>query len=240
MNLKTALILCCVVALGGCASSTQYISPKPSNTQKLVFLQPTRTILGSQETKGGVLTEIYFEPTAGNKLFNGTAVFWICVKNKDTAPFTFGPSSVSVVDASGKPVQMMSLSDLSSRLQANKSRQEWGYILVNSMMSALAAAPYMTNQQVGTYNGYSNNGQYVQGTYVGTSTNKTVQYMAQQEGSAQNASISQQMDAALAQALSRIQQLTLSESTVASGMLVKGIVAVPLSSALPNRYKFIV
>ena len=72
-----------------------------------------------------------------------------------------------------------------------------GFILASSFLSAVSVAPYLTNQQVGTYSGYSSTGQYVQGTYVGTTTNKTVEYMAQQENTARIDSFTDQMNAAL-------------------------------------------
>jgi len=240
MKFKALLLPVCVMLLSGCATPIQYFSSKPTAGQKLVAVPPQKTTFGSQEIRGGIHSEVLFEPTAGNTLFNGTAVFWIYTKNVDTDAFRFGPSDVSVVDKNGKPVKTMSPQDLLSKLKSNKSKQEWGYILASSMLSALSAAPYLTNQQTGTYSGYTANGQYVQGTYVGTTTNKTVEYMAQQENSARIDSFSDQMNAALVQALTNVQRLTLTENTLERGMSIQGIIAVPLPNSLPNSYKFIV
>ena len=135
---------------------------------------------------------------------------------------------------------MMSPHELVTKLQSNKSKQEWGFILASSMLSALSAAPYLTNQQMGTYSGYTTNGQYVQGTYIGTTTNKTVEYMAQQENTARIDSFSDQMNAALNRALTNVQRLTLTDNTLERGMSIQGIIAVPLPNSLPNRYKFVV
>jgi hypothetical protein len=240
MNSKAVLSLLCVTLLSGCATPIQYFSSKPTAGQKLVAIPPQKTTFGSREIKGGIHSEVLFEPTAGNKLFNGTAVFWIYTKNLDTDAFRFGPGDISVVDENGKPVKMTSPRELVTKLQSNKSKQEWGFILASSILSALSAAPYLTNQQMGTYSGYTTNGQYVQGTYVGTTTNKTVEYMAQQENTVRIDSFSDQMNAALNRALTNVQRLSLTDNNLEGGMSVQGIIAVPLPNSLPNRYKFII
>ena len=240
MKPKAVISIICVTLLGGCATPVHYFSSKPTAGQKLVAIPPLKTEFGSQETRGGIMSQILFSPTAGNNLFNGMAVFVIYTKNVDTDAFRFGPSDISVVDKNGKPVKTMSPQELLSKLQSNKSKQEWGFILASSFLSAVSAAPYRTNQQTGTYSGYATNGQYVQGTYAGTTTNNTVQYMAQQENTARIDSFSDQMNAALGRAMANVQRLTLVDSKLERGMFINGIVAVPLPNSLPNRYKFIV
>lgn len=240
MKAKFLPLVAVVTLIGGCATPVQYFSSKPSSNQKLVAVPPQKTTFGSQEVRDGIHSEVLFEPTAGNTLFNGMAVFWIYTKNVDAPLFHFSVNDVRVVGTKGNPVEVLSLSQLVSKLQSNKSKQEWGYILVSSMLSGLAAAPYMTNQQVGTFSGYTSNGQYVQGSYVGTATNKTVEYLAQQENSARIGAYSGQMGSALAQAMTHVQRLTLSEYDLEKGMSAQGIVVVPLPRSLPNSYRFIV
>ena len=233
-------LLACIALLSGCATPIHYFNAAPVSGQKLVAVPPNKTTFGIQEIRGGVQSEVLFEPTAGNTLFNGTAIFWIYTKNLSAEPFQFGPNNVRVLDINGKSVKVYSLQELVAKLQTNKSKQEWGFILASSMLSALSAAPYLTTQQTGTYSGYTSNGQYVQGTYVGTQTNKTVEYLAQQENNTRIGSFSNQMNDALGRALNNVQRLTLRDVLLEKDMFVTGLVAVPLASSLPNRYRFIV
>ena len=240
MNSTAIISLLCVALLSGCVTPIHYFNAAPGSGQKLVAIPPKKTTFGSQEIRGGVQSEVLFEPTAGNSLFNGTAIFWIYTKNLDSEPFRFGPNNLRVLDINGKPVRFFSLQELVEKLQSNKSKREWGLILASSMLSALSAAPYLVTQQTGTYSGYTSNGQYVQGNYTGTQTNKTVAYMAQQENSTRIESFSAQLNEALGRALNNVQRFTLRDVLLEKNMFVTGIVAVPLASSLPNRYRFIV
>lgn len=240
MKLISVALFTCVGLLSGCATPVHYFSASPASGQKAVAVLPNKTTFGIQEIRGGVHSEVMFEPTAGNSLFNGTAVFWIYTKNLGAEPFQFGPDNISVQDINGKAVKVFWPQELVAKLQANKSKKEWGFILASSMLSALSAAPYLTNQQTGTYTGYTSNGQYVQGTYVGTETNRTVEYLAQQENNTRIESFSNQMNDALSRALTNVKQLTLRDVILEKDTFVMGLVAVPLASSLPNRYRFIV
>ena len=110
------------------------------------------------------------------------------------------------------------------------------------MLSAIAAAPYATTQQSGTYSGYTSQGQYVTGTYVGTQQNKTVEYLAQQQNNARIESFSDEMSAALSRALMNVRRLALNEMLLEKGQSMEGIITVPLPNlySLPNRYRFII
>jgi hypothetical protein len=240
MNSTAIISLLCVALLSGCATPIHYFNASPGSGQKLVAIPPAKTTFGIQEIRGGIQSEVLFEPTAGNTLFNGTAIFWIYTKNLDAEPFQFGPNNIRVLDINGKAVKVFSLQELVTKLQANKSKQEWGFILASSMLSALAAAPYLTTQQTGIYSGYTSTGQYVQGTYVGTQSNKTVEYLAQQENTNRVGTFSNQMNDALGRALDNVQRLTLRDVLLEKNMVVTGLVAVPLASSLPNRYRFLV
>ena len=240
--LRTFVFLSITFLFNGCASPIMYFNAAPRAGQILVAVPPAKTTFGVQEIKDGIQSEVLFEPSGGNKLFNGTAVFWVYAKNLNRTPFNFSSANIRVVDKDGKPVAILLFKDVVRQLQANKSRQEWSYLILSSMVSALAAAPYMTSQQSGTYNGYTSNGQYVYGNYAGTQQNSTVAYMAQQENLSRTGAFNTEMDEALNQALWNVERLSLKEVRLEKGQFTQGIVTVPLPSAysLPNRYRFIV
>lgn len=235
-------LLAVTMVFSGCATPLQYFNATPHAGQKSVAVLPARTIFGVQEIREGIHSEVLFEPTGGNKLFNGTAVFWIFVKNISHRPIHFSAADIRVVDKNGREVPLLPLGHLVQKIQANKSKQEWGYLIISSMASALAAAPYMTTQQTGTYNGYTSNGQHVTGTYVGTQQNPTVAYMAQRENDARISGFNTQMEEAYRRAMANVERLSLKAVAIDQGQKIEGIVTVQLPSgySLPNRYRFIV
>jgi len=241
MKAPRSILLLCSLLLAGCATPIQYFNAKPATGQ--LFVRPPRNsaIFGIQEVKSGIHNEVLFEPTAGNTLFNGMAVFWIYVKNIDRDPFRFGATSIRVEDKNGKPVEVLTLDAISSRLRANKSKQEWAFILASSFLSALEAAPYARTQQTGVFSGYSSDGRYVTGTTVSTTQNTTVEYLAQQRNNDRIDTFSGSMNDAYARASVNLQRLALNEVEVQKGDAIQGIIAVRLPSAysLPNRYRFI-
>ena len=199
-------VLAVTMLLNGCSTPILYFNAAPKSEQKLVSVPPSKTTFGVDEIKDGIQSEVLFTPTAGNSLFNGTAVFSIFTKNLEREPFLFSAANVHVIDKDGREVKVLTIQQLVNKLQANKTKQEWGLILASSMLSAIAAAPYATTQQSGTYSGYTSQGQYVTGTYVGTQQNKTVEYLAQQQNNARIESFSDEMSAALSRALMNVRR----------------------------------
>jgi len=226
--------------ISGCATPVQYFKPAPQAGQKLVQMTRNASIKGVQQLTTDAQVEVLFEPTAGNALFNGMAVFWIYAKNTGTEPFDFGAPFVSVEDKNGKPVELFTLDKVAAKLRANKSGQEFAYILASSFLSALEAAPYSQVHQTGVYSGYTSTGQYVSGVSSTTGPNTTVQYLSQQQNSARIESFSAEMNSAYGRALSSIQRLSLTRVVVPPGVSAEGIVAVPLPNAftLPNKFRF--
>ena len=243
MKIPPSILLAASLTLmSGCASSTQYFRAAPGAGQKLVAIPPAKKIFGVQEIRDGIQSEVLFEPTASNKLFNGTAVFWVFAKNLGREPFQFSAANIRIVDKEGKDVPMLTLDQLVQKLQGNKTRQEWGYLFISSMASVLEAAPFMITQQTGTYSGYTSDGQFVTGTYAGTQQNTTVAYIAQQQNEARLGAFDAQMEAAFKRARSSVARLSLRGMTLGPGQKTEGIVTVPLLSgiSLPNQYHFIV
>lgn len=240
MKTTITVLLLSALLLAGCATPVQYFSAKPSTGQLLVRPPSKPAIFGVQEVKSGIHNEVLFEPTAGNVLFNGMAVFWIYVKNIDHEPIKFGAASIRVEDKNGKPVEVLTLDEVSNRLRANKSKQEWAFIMASSFLSALEAAPYVRSQQTGVFSGYSSDGRYVSGTTVSTNQNTTVEYLAQQRNTDRIGSFSGAMNDAYGRALWNLQRLSLKETVLQKGEIIEGIVAVRLPSpySLPNRYRF--
>ena len=228
--------------LAGCASNMQYFNAKPATGQTFVRSAFNAAMFGIQEVKSGIHNEVLFEPTAGNVLFNGMAVFWVYVKNTDRDPFRFGTSSIRVEDKNGKPVELLTLNTIAGHLQANKSKQEWAYILASSILAGIESAPYAHTTQTGVYSGYTSNGQYVSGTVMTTSPNTTVEYLATQRNNDRIGSFSADMNNAYSRALVNLQRLALNEVELSRGDVTQGIVAVHLPSrySLPNRYRFVV
>jgi hypothetical protein len=241
MKLLHLLLLSFPLLFVGCATPIQYFNVKPAAGQKFVRPPTNQAVFGIQEIKSGIHNEVLFEPTAGNTLFNGMAVFWIYVKNVDRVPFRFGATSVRVEDKNGKPVEVLTLDAISNRLRANKSKQEWAFILASSFLSALEAAPYARTQQTGVFSGYSSDGSYVSGTTVSTTKNTTVEYLSQQRNTDRISTFSTSMNDAYGRAQANLQRLALNEVEVGTGEVLQGIVAVrlPPGFSLPNRYRFV-
>jgi hypothetical protein len=240
MKKLTTILSLSVLILSGCAAPRQYFTPRPQSNQKLVHSQGNTAIIGVQEIKPNIHTEVLFEPTAGNELFNGMSVFWIFVKNFSANPVKFTPTNISIENKKGEAVSLLTLQQVAKKLQANKSRKEWEYILASSLLAAVETAQYAYTQQTGTYSGYSSDGHYVSGTYQGYQPNTNIQYMAQQQNSQRIDSYSGAITDAYSRALYNLDRLSLHDVTLAPGQSVEGIVAVPLKSrwSLPERWRF--
>ncbi len=239
-SLIIAVLLLASLLLAGCATPVQYFTANPSTGQRLVHTQDNNAVVGIQDIQSGIHTEVYLKPTSGNALFNGLAVFLIYVKNIDRAQLSFGAASIRAEDKNGKPVEILSLAEISNRLRANKSKQEWAFIIASSFLSAIQAAPYSRTQQTGTFSGYTSDGRYVNGTTVSTGRNTTVEYLAQQQNNDRIVSFTGEKNDAYARALWNLQRLTLKEAVLKKGEAIEGIIAVRLPSpySLPSNYRF--
>lgn len=223
----------------GCATPIQYIKPAPQSGQKLVHAPANAAIKGVQQITDNVHVEVLFEPTAGNAMFNGMAVFWVFVKNKGAAPIGFSAADITAEDQNGKKVELVTLDKIAQKMRTNKSSQEFVFILASSFLSALEAAPYSRVQQTGIYSGYTSRGEYVSGVASTSGPNTTVQYLAQQQNSARVGQFSGEMEGAYARALSNVQRLSLTAAELAPGATTEGIIALPLPTgfSLPNKFR---
>lgn len=239
MKALIAPLVVAVAVICGCATPIQYIKPAPQAGQKLVHAPANAEIKGVQQITDKLHVEVLFEPTAGNAMFNGMAVFWIFVKNNGTAPFGFSATDVTAEDKNGKKVELVTLDKIARKMRANKSSQEFAFILASSFLSALEAAPYSTVYQTGVYSGYNSRGEYVTGITSTSGPNTTVQYLAQQQNSARVDQFSGEMDSAYARALANVQRLSLAATELAPGATAEGIIALrlPAGFSLPNKFR---
>lgn len=242
MNALKIVLPAGLMLFSGCAGPTEYFAPVVQPGQKLVHVTANPVIKGVQQISDDAWVEVLFEPTVGNTLFNGMAVFWVYVRNTGNASFDFGAQSVSIEDKNGRPIQLLTLDKVAQKLRGNKTRQEFAFIIASSFLSALEAAPYSQVTQTGVYSGYTPTGQHVSGVTYTTGPNTTVQYMAQQQNSEKIDAFSGDMNAAYARALANIERLSLKPVTLSPGSAIEGIVAVPLPNTLtlPNRFRFTV
>lgn len=227
------------LVLAGCSTTTLYFAPDLKAGQRSVQETAAAGMVGIQEVRMGVQSEVSFIPTAGDAMFDGMAVFWVLAANIDHAPFRFGVESITVEDNNGKPVEVLTLNRITERMRTTKSQKEWAYLMVSSVLNSLAAAPYATSQQTGTYGGYASDGRYVSGSYSGTSTNPTAQYLAQQQTSAQSAAFDAKSDSIYMRAVNSLNGLSLNAKLVEPGQTNDGIIALPLPSShsVPTKYR---
>lgn len=238
---KTAfLFFACAgsLVLAGCSTTTLYFTPDLKAGQKSVQETAATGMVGIQEVRTGIQSEVSFIPTAGDAMFDGMAVFWVHVANIDHAPFRFGVESITVEDKNQKTIEVLTLNGITERMRRTKSKKEWTYLMMSSVLNSLAAAPYMASQQTGTYGGYSSDGRYVSGSYSGTATNPTAQYLAQQQTSAQSAVFDAKSDSLYNRAVNSLNGLSLDSKVVEPGQTNDGIIALPLPSAhsVPTKY----
>lgn len=244
MKKASFLIMLCILSIlaSGCATRLQYIGPTSADDQKIVHMANNKSILGLQEISEDVWVEVMFEPSAHNKMFNGMAIFWVYVRNLSDSPMIFGRSNIEVRDKKEKVISVMTLDKVVSKFKSNKSAQDFQMLLASSFLAALEYAPNAYVTQTGNFSGYTNRGQYVQGTYQSYQPNYYAKAEADRHHEERMSEYRWATMSNFERAVYNINRLSLRPATIHKDQFLQGIILVPLQSfmSLPNEYNFVV
>jgi hypothetical protein len=198
------------------------------------------SIFGVHESEPEALVEIYMVPTVGDSLFNGLVCFWVYAENRGEKPVSFSIADISVRDKSDRSLPLYTARQTGEKLLRNVNTQQFTNAIASSIITGLAAAPFAYSRTTGVAQGYTSSGTYVSGTFQAITPNTTVQYMAQEQNTANIASFDAQIQSQLRKDLVLLDRLSFQGATLGKGFKTEGLVALPLESrwSLPNSYRF--
>ncbi len=236
------ITLIAIILISGCSTRIYYFSPAPQQGQTLVAMQHQARTKGVHQTSNNMISEILFEPTAQNKLFNDMVIFHVYAKNVDAQPMEYSIKNITLVDKKGKSVPILDINKVVQKFTSNKSKAEMRYALGSWFQASLEMAVFSNSQTQGTVSGYNSQGQYFSGTYQATATDPSVVYSIYRDNSGRIEKNKQQLDKSFEDAMLALQRLSLSTKVLDKGQSAQGIIAVPLSRFMPvpNEYKFTV
>jgi hypothetical protein len=225
---KCTALLLLGIFVSSCSAPVYYFTPKPGTGQDLVYLQGYPNTYGVQQQDENAAVAIYLHPTAGNEMFNGMALFYVVIINKTDRDLPFGPRNIVAYNKDHEFLKLFSLSDIYSKVKANKNLEELKYILASSFLAAVETAPYSYQQTVGNFSGRDSMGRNVSGTYVETNHNTGAESAAQQRSSARIASQADDLSRRAQRVLDVLERFSIVPSTIRPTERIEGFVALEL------------